>query len=181
MLKHFSLSMNCKSKQGCYSLQANNRNDSYYNHCSVCNSVSYAAALKSSQPHFSLYTQATDKAMQQRVAVALAWLGKEADLRLCFVDRKGLDVLLELLTDQRRDTASHKEAAGEMPTGFGVLVVLLYISGCRPKIQQSSAGIVSAPYQNRHLQLLYGAGCEHQCQYCSDICTHMCVYCSCAV
>ena len=60
--------------------------------------------------------QATDKAMQQRVAVALAWLGKEADLRLCFVDRKGLDVLLELLTDQRRDTASHKEAAGEMLT-----------------------------------------------------------------
>ena len=58
------------------------------------------------------YMQATDKAMQQRVAVALAWLGKEADLRLCFVDRKGLDVLLELLTDQRRDAASHKEAAG---------------------------------------------------------------------
>ena len=56
--------------------------------------------------------QATDKALQQRVAVALAWLGKEADLRLCFVDRKGLDVLLELLTDQRRDVASHKEAAG---------------------------------------------------------------------
>lgn len=50
--------------------------------------------------------------MQQRVAVALAWLGKETDLRLCFVDRKGLDVLLELLTDQRRDAASHKEAAG---------------------------------------------------------------------
>lgn len=60
--------------------------------------------------------QATDKAMQQRVAVALAWLGKEADLRLCFVDRKGLDVLLELLTDQRRDAASHKEAAGGVPS-----------------------------------------------------------------
>ena len=52
--------------------------------------------------------------MQQRVAVALAWLGKEADLRQCFVDRMGLDVLLELLTDQRRDASAHKEAAGEL-------------------------------------------------------------------
>jgi hypothetical protein len=51
--------------------------------------------------------------MQQRVAVALAWLGKEADLRQSFVDRRGLDVLLELLTDQRRDASSHKEAAGD--------------------------------------------------------------------
>lgn len=57
--------------------------------------------------------QATDKTMQQRVAVALAWLGKEADLRQSFVDRRGLDVLLELLTDQRRDASSHKDAAGE--------------------------------------------------------------------
>ena len=84
-----------------------------------------AAALRCNQRRS--YMQATDKAMQQRVAVALAWLGKEADLRLCFVDRKGLDVLLELLTDQRRDAASHKEAAGEMPTVCGVLVVLQYI------------------------------------------------------
>ena len=57
--------------------------------------------------------QATDKLMQQRVAVALAWLGKEADLRQSFVDRRGLDVLLELLTDQRRDASSHREAAGK--------------------------------------------------------------------
>lgn len=70
--------------------------------------------------------QATDKAMQQRVAVALAWLGKEADLRLCFVDRKGLDVLLELLTDQKRDAASHKEAAGAAPSECCVLAVLQY-------------------------------------------------------
>lgn len=76
---------------------------------------------------FLLCIQATDKAMQQRVAVALAWLGKEADLRLCFVDRKGLDVLLELLTDQRRDAASHKEAAGEVPSNCCVLAVLQYI------------------------------------------------------
>lgn len=85
-----------------------------------------AACLPAALPQFcvascdgksatSFCIQATDKAMQQRVAVALAWLGKEADLRLCFVDRKGLDVLLELLTDQRRDAASHKEAAGGVP------------------------------------------------------------------
>ncbi len=47
------------------------------------------------------------------MAVALAWLGKEADLRHSFVDRRGLDVLLELLTDQRRDASLHKEAAGK--------------------------------------------------------------------
>lgn len=64
-----------------------------------------------------LLLQATDKTMQQRVAVALAWLGKEADLRQSFVDRRGLDVLLELLTDQRRDASSHKEAAGELCLG----------------------------------------------------------------
>ena len=57
--------------------------------------------------------QATDKSMQQRVAVALAWLGKEADLRQCFVDRRGLDVLLDMLTDQRRDASVHKEAASK--------------------------------------------------------------------
>lgn len=58
--------------------------------------------------------QASDKQMQQRVAVALAWLGKEADLRQCFVDRRGLDVLLDMLTDQRRDTSVHKEAASRL-------------------------------------------------------------------
>lgn len=56
--------------------------------------------------------------MQQRVAVALAWLGKEADLRQCFVDRRGLDVLLEMLTDQRRDAAVHKEAASKLCLGL---------------------------------------------------------------
>ncbi len=67
-------------------------------------------------------SQATDKTMQQRVAVALAWLGKEADLWQSFVDRRGLDVLLELLTDQRRDASSHKEAAGEL---YNILVIAL--------------------------------------------------------
>lgn len=54
--------------------------------------------------------------MQQRVAVALAWLGKEADLRQCFVDRRGLDVLLDMLTDQRREMPVHKEAASKLGT-----------------------------------------------------------------
>ena len=62
--------------------------------------------------------QATDKSMQQRVAVALAWLGKEADLRQCFVDRRGLDVLLDMLTDQRRDATVHKEAASRCSIWF---------------------------------------------------------------
>lgn len=62
--------------------------------------------------------QATDKSMQQRVAVALAWLGKEADLRQCFVDRRGLDVLLDMLTDQRRDASVHKEAASRCSIWF---------------------------------------------------------------
>jgi len=69
--------------------------------------------MSSLKLHMCHSSQATDKTMQQRVAVALAWLGKEADLRQSFVDRRGLDVLLELLTDQRRDASSHKEAAGE--------------------------------------------------------------------
>ena len=73
--------------------------------------------------------------MQQRVAVALAWLGKEADLRQSFVDRRGLDVLLELLTDQRRDASSHKEAAGEfcnISVNAQPSCNFLYLSMCLP-------------------------------------------------
>ena len=71
--------------------------------------------------------------MQQRVAVALAWLGKEADLRQSFVDRRGLDVLLELLTDQRRDASSHKEAAGDFSVtslSMPCLLATLYFCHC---------------------------------------------------
>lgn len=77
-------------------------------------SLTPVQVMSSLKLHMCHSSQATDKTMQQRVAVALAWLGKEADLRQSFVDRRGLDVLLELLTDQRRDASSHKEAAGEL-------------------------------------------------------------------
>ena len=62
---------------------------------------------------FSL--QATDKQLQQRVAMALARLAKPTDLRECFVNRKGLEILLELLTDSRKEASVQKEAAGEPP------------------------------------------------------------------
>ena len=59
--------------------------------------------------------QATDKQLQQRVAMALARLAKPTDLRECFVNRKGLEILLELLTDSRKEASVQKEAAGEYP------------------------------------------------------------------
>ena len=74
--------------------------------------------------------------MQQRVAVALAWLGKEADLRLSFVDRRGLDVLLELLTDQRRDASSHQEAAGEILYVYFALFSVIAVALTCPVISQ---------------------------------------------
>ena len=61
--------------------------------------------------------QATDKQLQQRVAMALARLAKPTDLRECFVNRKGLEILLELLTDSRKEASVQKEAAGEYPHG----------------------------------------------------------------
>lgn len=110
------MQINCKTNGGCNGLQISEFvvTTTTVLSASLCPRLLHCKAISDSPS--SLHMQATDKAMQQRVAVALAWLGKEADLRLCFVDRKGLDVLLELLTDQRRDTASHKEAAGEMLT-----------------------------------------------------------------
>ena len=61
--------------------------------------------------------QATDKQLQQRVAMALARLAKPTDLRECFVNRKGLEILLELLTDSRKEASVQKEAAGGCPHG----------------------------------------------------------------
>ena len=45
--------------------------------------------------------------------MALARLAKPTDLRECFVNRKGLEILLELLTDTRKEASVQKEAAGE--------------------------------------------------------------------
>ena len=54
----------------------------------------------------------SDAVMQHRTATALARLAREADLKTVFVERKGLDILLQILTDPKRDALCHKEAAG---------------------------------------------------------------------
>lgn len=54
----------------------------------------------------------SDPVMQHRTATALARLARENDLKTVFVDRKGLDILLNILTDPTRDAICHKEAAG---------------------------------------------------------------------
>ena len=55
---------------------------------------------------------APDRILQQRTATALARLVKEADLKLVFVDRRALDILLHMLTDPASSQAQHREAAG---------------------------------------------------------------------
>ena len=62
-----------------------------------------------------LYSLASaDTALQQRTAAALARLVKDADLRLVFIERKGLDILLEPLKGGSK-TEAQLEAAGEAP------------------------------------------------------------------
>ena len=56
-----------------------------------------------------------DRASRERVAAALARLvTRDDDLRSVFVDRRGLDVLLGLLTDPSRDPRAQREAAGAL-------------------------------------------------------------------
>lgn len=56
-----------------------------------------------------------DRASRERVAAALARLvTRDDDLRSVFVDRRGLDVLLGLLTDPSRDPRHQREAAGAL-------------------------------------------------------------------
>lgn len=56
----------------------------------------------------------SDKIMQQRTALALARLCREEDICRVFVDRKGLDVLLELLLDTtKKEGLPSRESAGE--------------------------------------------------------------------
>ena len=57
---------------------------------------------------------APDRVLQQRTATALARLVKEHDLKLVFVDRRGLDILLHLLVDPASTPATQREAAGEL-------------------------------------------------------------------
>ena len=54
--------------------------------------------------------------IQQRTAVALTRLVREKDLRQVFVDRKGIDVLINMLIDCKKIGAPQREAAGKLPT-----------------------------------------------------------------
>ena len=61
-----------------------------------------------------LYSLASaDAALQQRTAAALARLVKDADLRLVFIERRGLDILMEPLKD-RGTKEAQIEAAGKL-------------------------------------------------------------------
>ena len=57
----------------------------------------------------------SDRAMQHRTATALARLAREQDLKLVFCERKGLDILLGILTDPTREPVALREAASAPP------------------------------------------------------------------
>jgi len=60
-----------------------------------------------------LYSMNTsDRIMQHRTTTALARLAREQDLKTIFIDRKGLDILISILTDSTRDPTTLREAAG---------------------------------------------------------------------
>ena len=55
-----------------------------------------------------------DRTVRERTAAALARLAKEGDLGTVFVERKGVDVLLGVVTDPARDPRAQREAAGAL-------------------------------------------------------------------
>lgn len=62
-----------------------------------------------------LYSMNTsDRIMQHRTTTALARLAREQDLETIFIDRKGLDILISILTDSTRDPTTLREAAGAL-------------------------------------------------------------------
>ena len=64
-----------------------------------------------SQIMYAMYS--SDRAVVQRCACALAHMASIPDLHAAFVERKGLDILVDMLTDSKRDTrdAVQREAA----------------------------------------------------------------------
>ena len=60
---------------------------------------------------YAMYS--SDRAVFQRCACALAHMASIPDLHAAFVERKGLDILVDMLTDGKRDTrdALQREAA----------------------------------------------------------------------
>lgn len=65
--------------------------------------------------HQIIYSLISSNAvLQQRTAIALTRLVRGQDLRHVFVDRKGMDVLIDMLTNAKKPGAPQKEAAGEL-------------------------------------------------------------------
>ena len=67
-----------------------------------------------SQIMYAMY--GSDRAVVQRCACALAHMASIPDLHAAFVERKGLDILVDMLTDSKRDTrdAVQREAASAL-------------------------------------------------------------------
>ena len=53
--------------------------------------------------HVVFMLRSSDRVVQQRAAMALARMAPEAKLRSIFVDKRGLDVLLDMLVDESLD------------------------------------------------------------------------------
>lgn len=50
--------------------------------------------------HVVFMLRSSDKVVQQRAAMSLAKLAPEAEIKSIFVDRRGLEVLLDMLADK---------------------------------------------------------------------------------
>jgi hypothetical protein len=75
-----------------------------------------ASAQVLSQIMYAMYS--SDRVVAQRCACALAHMASIPDLAAAFVERKGLDILVDMLTDSKsRDTrdALQREAASASP------------------------------------------------------------------
>lgn len=79
--------------------------------------------IKGKVLHQTLYSMAsTDKVLQQRTATALARLAREEDLKTVFVDRRGLDILTNLLVETQAEPSQRAEAASATPLFLHVVL-----------------------------------------------------------
>ena len=72
---------------------------------------------------YAMYS--SDRAVVQRCACALAHMASIPDLHAAFVERKGLDILVDMLTDGKRDTrdALQREAASAPHVPMSAIVL----------------------------------------------------------
>jgi hypothetical protein len=56
-------------------------------------------------PHVVFMLRSSDKLVQQRAAMSLAKLAPESQIKTIFVDKRGLDVLLDMLVDSVSSTS----------------------------------------------------------------------------